>query len=155
MATNEAGMPQNSDERVNNAEVLISSLQTRGVSLSDIFVDAIVFPISVDSQNGNHYFESVRILRERYGSRLHIGMGLSNISFGMPNRRLINKAFIHLALEAGIDAGLIDPIATTINAVFKLDTESTPVKLAMAMLLGNDEFCSDFIMAHRAGLLDE
>ncbi len=153
MATSETGMPQSAEERVENAGALISALVARGVDLSDMFVDAIIFPISVESQNGNHYFEAVRALRERYGDGLHIGMGLSNISFGMPNRRLINRSFIHLALEAGIDAGIIDPIATKLDSILGLDTESEPVKLALDMLLGHDDFCGNYIMAYRDGRL--
>jgi 5-methyltetrahydrofolate--homocysteine methyltransferase len=80
-------------------------------------------------------------------------MGLSNISFGMPNRRLINRSFIHLALEAGIDAGIIDPIATKLDSILGLDTESEPVKLALDMLLGHDDFCGNYIMAYRDGRL--
>ncbi len=153
MATSETGMPQDADERLENAAALISDVTARGVALSDVFVDAIIFPISVDSQNGNHYFDAVRLLRREYGNDIHIGMGLSNISFGMPNRRLINRAFIHLALEAGIDAGILDPIATKIDSVLDLDTDSEPVRLAIDMLEGRDDFCANYIMAYRDGRL--
>ena len=153
MATSGTGMPQNAEERVENAVAIVDELRARGVPLSDVFVDAIIFPISVDAQNGNHYFEAVRALRENYGDEVHIGMGLSNVSFGMPNRKLINQAFIYLALEAGVDSGLIDPIQTKIGAVLDLDTESEPVKLAMDMLLGRDEFCVSYLQAWRDGRL--
>ena len=153
MATSGTGMPQNAEERVENAVAIVDQLGARGVPLSDVFVDAIIFPISVDAQNGNHYFDAVRALRENYGDEVHIGMGLSNVSFGMPNRKLINQAFIYLALEAGVDSGLIDPIQTKIGAVLDLDTESEPVKLAMDMLLGRDEFCVNYLQAWRDGRL--
>ena len=71
----------------------------------------------------------------------------------MPNRRLINRAFIHLALEAGIDAGILDPIATKIDSVLDLDTDSEPVRLAIDMLEGRDDFCANYIMAYRDGRL--
>ena len=153
MATSGTAMPQNTEERVENTKAIVEDVQSRGVELGDIFVDAIIFPISVDSQNGNYYFEAVRTIRETYGNEIHIGMGLSNGSFGMPNRRLINQTFIHLALEAGIDAGITDPIQTKLNAVFSLDTESEPVRLAREMLLGHDEFCTNYLAAFRDGRL--
>ena len=153
MSTSATGMPQSADERVENATALIDNLQSRGMELGDIFVDAIVFPISVDQQNGNHYFEAVRKLRELYGNDIHIGMGMSNISFGMPNRGLINRAFLRLAIEAGAESGIIDPIQTKLQRVFELDVESEPAKLATAMLLGEDDFCMNYIQAHREGRL--
>ena len=94
------------------------------------------------------------MLREIYGAELHIGGGLSNVSFGMPKRRLINQAFIYLALEAGIDSGILDPVQTKIESALDLDTSSEAVGLALDMLLGRDDFCMNFIQAFRAGRLD-
>ena len=153
MATSGTGMPQDAEERVENTRAIVEQVRSAGVPLGDIFVDAIVFPISVDSQNCNHYFDAVRTIREVYGDEIHIGMGLSNVSFGMPNRKLINKTFIHLALDAGIDSGIIDPVQTKLNAVFSLDTESEPTTLATDMLLGRDDFCVNYIQAFRDGKL--
>lgn len=153
MATSGTAMPQDAQERVENTNAIMEQVQSRGVALEDIFIDAIIFPISVDGQNGNYYFDAVRTIREAYGNEIHIGMGLSNVSFGMPRRKLINQTFIHLALEAGIDAGIIDPVQTKLRDVFGLDTESEPVKLATDMLLGRDDFCMSYIQAHREGRL--
>ena len=147
------GMPQDAGDRASNVSAIMEPVRARGVPLRDVFIDGIVFLISVDSQNGNHYLNAVRTIRETYGREVHIGGGLSNVSFGLPKRRLINDAFIYLALDAGIDSGIIDPIQTNLGSVFNLDTESEPVKLAMNMLLGRDDFCTDFIMAFRDGRL--
>lgn len=153
MATSGTGMPQDAEERVENTNAIMDQLLSKGVDLGDIFIDAIVFPISVDGQNGNHYFDAVRTLRETYGNEIHIGMGLSNVSFGMPNRKLINETFIHLALDAGIDAGITDPVATKLKNVFELDTGSERFQFASDMLLGKDDFCMNFIQAYRDGKL--
>tara|TARA_Y100000590_G_scaffold469965_1_gene661004 strand:- start:2240 stop:3280 length:1041 start_codon:yes stop_codon:yes gene_type:complete len=153
MATSATGMPQDAADRVTNVKGIMEHVTGKGVSLKDVFVDAIVFLISVDPQNGNHYFNAVRSLREIYGSDIHIGGGLSNVSFGMPKRSLINKTFIYLALEAGIDSGIVDPLNTKLDLVSNLDIESEPVKLTLDMLTGNDEFCTNYIMAFRDGKL--
>ena len=153
MATGGTSMPQNAEERIQNTHAIVEQARSIGLPLTDIFVDAIIFPISVDSQNCNYYFDAVRAIRETYGKEVHIGMGLSNVSFGMPNRKLINQTFIYLALDAGIDAGIIDPIQTKLDSVFNLDTESEQFKLASEMLLGRDEFCTNYIMAYRDGRL--
>jgi 5-methyltetrahydrofolate--homocysteine methyltransferase len=153
MATSGTGMPENAEQRVDNINTIMEHVRSRGVPLEDVYIDAIVFPISVDAQNGNRYLDAVRAIRETYGNEIHIGMGLSNVSFGMPKRRLINEAFIHLGLEAGVDSGLIDPVQTRLDSVFDLDTESGPVKLASDMLVGRDEFCVNYIQAFRDGRL--
>ena len=153
MATSAEGMPDDDEDRVNNVNGIIEHVKAKGVSLEDVFVDGIVFLISVDSQNVNHYLNAVRKLREIYGTELHIGGGLSNVSFGMPMRRLINNTFIHLALEAGIDSGILDPVQSKIGSVLELDTGSEAVGLAIDMLLGHDDFCMNFIQAYRDGKL--
>jgi len=153
MATSSTGMPEDAEQRVDNVSTIMEHVRSRGVPLEDVFIDAIVFPIAVDSQNGNRYFDAVRTLRETYGNEVHIGMGLSNVSFGMPKRKLINETFIYLGLDAGVDSGLIDPVQTKLGAVFDLDPESGPVKLASDMLLGRDEFCMSYIQAFRDGRL--
>ena len=153
MATSAEGMPADDAERVENVNGILEHVRAKGVSLDDVFVDGIVFLISVDAENGNHYFNAVRKLREIYGAGLHIGGGLSNVSFGMPMRRLINRAFIYLALEAGIDSGIVDPVQTKIGSALDLDTGSEAVGLAIDMLLGRDDFCMNFIQAYRDGKL--
>ena len=153
MATSPDGMPDDDDERVENVRGIMEHITAKGVPLDDVFVDGIVFLISVDSRYGNHYFDAVRKLREIYGADLHVGGGLSNVSFGMPKRRLINKVFIHLALEAGIDSGIIDPLQTNIESALELDTSSEAVGLTIDMLLGRDDFCMNYIQAYRDGRL--
>ena len=154
MATSPEGMPEDDAQRVNNVNGIIQHVTDKGMSLEDVFVDGIVFLISVDPQNGNHYLNAVRKLRQIYGSDIHIGGGLSNVSFGMPKRRLINTAFLYLAIEAGIDSGIIDPVQTKIASVLELDTSTESVGLTMDMLLGRDDFCMNFIKAYRDGKLD-
>ena len=153
MATSGTGMPQNTKERIDNAKIVIDNLLKIGIPLNDIFLDAIIFPISVDSQNGNRYLDAVSQLRNIYGNELYIGMGLSNVSFGMPKRKLINLAFIHLCIKAGINAGITDPIQTKVNDALTLNPESYPVKYAIDMLLGKDDFCMNYISAFRDGRL--
>ena len=140
MATSGTGMPQNSEERIENAKIVIDNLLKIDIPLNDIFLDAIIFPISVDSQNGNRYLDAVSKLRNIYGNELYIGMGLSNVSFGMPKRKLINLAFIHLCIKAGINAGITDPIQTKVNDALTLNPESYPVKYAKTGILESAKF---------------
>jgi 5-methyltetrahydrofolate--homocysteine methyltransferase len=152
-AAGAAGMPSDDEERVANVNEVMDAVISRGVPLNDVYVDPLVFPIAVERSYGNHYLDAVRALRVAYGDELHITGGLSNVSFGLPKRGLINDTFIHLALDAGIDSGIIDPIQTKLGGVFELDTESEPVRLASDMLLGRDDYCVEYIQAFRDGRL--
>jgi 5-methyltetrahydrofolate--homocysteine methyltransferase len=116
-------------------------------------VDALVFPISVDGQFGIHCFEAIRKLRASYGPEIHITGGLSNVSFGLPARRLINDVFTILAVAAGGDSGIIDPVASNIHSIFTMDRQSKHYQLAEDLLLGRDRNCKNFLRAYRKGEL--
>jgi len=78
---------------------------------------------------------------------------LSNVSFGMPARKLINQVFAYLAVEAGGDGGIVDPLQINAEKLQSLDTKAGPCQLARALLLGTDDFGMNFIAAHREGKL--
>ena len=101
------------------------------------------------SQFGNDYLNAVSEVRNLYGSEVHITGGLSNVSFGIPRRKLVNDTFIYLGLEAGIDCGINDPIQSKMQDVFDLNLDSEGVRLAREMLLGRDDFCVNYIRAWR------
>ena len=152
-AAGASGMPEGSHERVNNASKMIDMALDKGIELADIHVDLLVFPISVDSRFGLHYLDAVRPIREKYGPAIHITGGMSNVSFGIPARRLVNEVFINLAIDHGADAGILDPVAGNINSIVALDRSTPPYKLARQMLLGEDEHCKHFLRAFRKGEL--
>ena len=152
-AAGEAGMPQNADERVANASRMVENTLSKGTSIEDIFIDPLVFPISVDAEFGNHCLDAIRLLRQRYGNEIHITGGFSNVSFGLPSRRLINDVFINLAVDAGADSGIIDPVTSKIQDVLNIDRNSRPYQLAQEMLLGVDLYCKNFLRAYRKGEL--
>lgn len=153
-AAGESGMPQNAEERIANAIRIIDAALAKSIPVENMYVDALVFPISVDGQFGNHYLDAVRRLREKYGEKIHITGGLSNVSFGLPCRKLINEVFINLAVEAGADSGIVDPVANDLNHVFSADRTSRPYQLALEMLTGLDRNCKNFLRAYRKGELE-
>jgi 5-methyltetrahydrofolate--homocysteine methyltransferase len=152
-AAGEKGMPQNDDERVANASRLVDAALAMGIELPLLYIDPLVFPVSVDVEFGNHCLDAIRRLRQRYGEAIHITGGLSNVSFGVPCRGLLNDAFIRLATEAGADSGIIDPVASELGRVFTQDRSAAPVRLAEDVLLGRDRNCKNFLRAYRKGEL--
>lgn len=152
-AAGESSMPQNTEERLANASRLVDLALSKGMPPGDIYIDPLVFPISVDGQFGGHFLETVRQLRARYGEDIHITGGLSNVSFGLPCRRLINEVFIDLSLQAGCDSGIVDPVGNDLHRVGSADRNSAPYLLAQDMLLGRDRNCKIFLRAYRKGEL--
>ena len=154
-AAGESDMPQDTQERVVNASTVIDAALGKGIALADIFVDPLVLPISVDYQYGNHCLDAFRQLREKYGPEIHLTGGLSTISFGVPSRALVNDVFMILAVDAGADSGIIDPVASRVDQVFSMDRESKAFQLASEMLRGEDPFCANFLIAYREGALED
>jgi 5-methyltetrahydrofolate--homocysteine methyltransferase len=152
-ASGRTGMPANADERLANAVELVELALARGLPPDALYVDPLVLPVAVEPDAPGHVLETARRLRERYGSAIHLTAGLSNVSFGMPERRLLNDVFIDLAAGAGIDSGIIDPVASDLARVFASDRDSEPYRLAADMLLGRDPFGGEYVAAFRAGRL--
>lgn len=153
-AAGREGMPSDADERVENVGELVEAALGRGIAPGDIHIDALVFPIAVSAEYGLHYLDAVAAMRKQFGNEIHISGGLSNVSFGLPNRRLVNDTFLHLALEYGADSGIIDPVQTNVGRALNLDTDSERVKISRRMLMGEDDFCMEYISAHRSGALN-
>jgi cobalamin-dependent methionine synthase I len=153
-AAGESGMPQDAEQRIANASRIIEAALAKSIPIENLYVDALVFPVSVDTQFGNHYLEAIRILRARYGEEIHLTGGLSNVSFGLPCRRLVNEVFINLAAEAGVDCGIVDSVANDLNQIFSADKTSKPYQLTRDMLLGLDRNCKNFLRAYRKGELE-
>ena len=152
-AAGEKGMPDGAEARVANASRMIEAAGGAGFAEGDVYVDPLVFPVSVDGRYGRHCLDAIRALRAAFGAGLHITGGVSNVSFGLPARRLLNEAFALLAVEAGADGGIMDPVASPPAALFARDRAAPRHRLAEDVILGRDEHCTAWIRAWRKGEL--
>ena len=150
-AAGERDLPCTTEGRMANIGRLMQKLRAAGFADGQIHIDPLVFPISTDGNNGKLFLEAVSAVRNTYGKDIHMCAGLSNISFGMPARKLINQVFTWLVVEAGGDGGIVDTLQINKNILESLDTESEGFKLAKALLLGEDEYGMNFITASREG----
>lgn len=155
MVDSETGMPNDTKERLENAAHMIARLTERGLRPEQLYLDCLVYPIGTTPEAGRHYLEAVEAIREKYGTAINIAGGYSNVSIGLPARRLINAVFIYLAAERGANAGIINPLECHPQDLEKLDPESASFQMARAGLLGEDTFCLDFITAYREGRLED
>ncbi|MFH1743768.1 MAG: dihydropteroate synthase [bacterium] len=147
------GMPSGADDRVANITEMMKHVEDAGIGLDRVHLDALVFPVATDSTAGISFLESVRQFRSMYGSEIHITGGLSNVSFGIPARKLLNEVFLLLALEAGCDSAIIDPIQVRVENIQSLDRDSLAFQLACDALTGKDMFCAEYVSAFREGKL--
>ncbi len=142
LCMDDQGMPGSSDDIVQRAETLVKELNAIGIENSSIYIDPLVQPISVESTKGIMVLDAVRGIKAKYPD-VHITGGLSNISYGLPQRKIINRTFIALMMDAGMDSAIIDPLDEKIMATVK----------TADMLLGRDAFCGNFLKGVRAGAI--
>ncbi len=146
-------MPSDTPERIERAQEIIGIALEKGLPKDSLYVDPLVIPIGVDPEAGNYYLDAVRAIRGEFGPEIHITAGISNISFGLPARRIISDVFLDLCVQAGHDSGIVDPVAADIGAALTPDRDSKSYRLAADMLTGVDAFGMEFIDAYRAGSL--
>jgi hypothetical protein len=152
-ANGETSMPATKEERLENLERLLGLLERAGFRRGAIHLDPLVFPVAVDPSNGVVILQTVAELRRHYGQEVHFAPGLSNISYGMPNRKLINQVFSWLCIQEGLDGGIVDPLQINPQALEALDPDSEAFRITRAFLTGEDQFGMRFIAAARSGQL--
>lgn len=143
LCMDDTGMPETAEDRVKVSESLISKLTKEGVSIEDIYIDPMIRPIGTGSHYGVVALETMRKVKSEFPG-VHIACGLSNISFGIPARKLMNQAFLIAAMAAGMDGAILDP----------LDNKLMSFVYAGEALLGIDDFCMNYITRFREGLLE-
>ena len=142
-SSKEKGIPSSCGERIKVAENIAGTAQIYGIPLADIYFDPLVLPISTAGNNAVLFLETIKEIKKTFQGARTIS-GLSNISFGLPKRKLINHIFLALAMKSGMDAAILDPTDKQIMAVAQ----------ATETLLGKDDFCGQYINAYKEGRLD-
>jgi 5-methyltetrahydrofolate--homocysteine methyltransferase len=134
------GIPKTSDGRLDVIRRLVEMTRNGGLRDDKLYVDPLVMAISTGTENGKITLETCRKIKGEFPD-VHLTCGLSNISFGMPLRSLLNQAFLVLAIEAGMDSAIINPE----------ERELRGIMLAAETVLGKDRYCLNFNRAFRAG----
>jgi cobalamin-dependent methionine synthase I len=150
-ATGALRMPEGVEERLVNIRLLMKRLGEEGFAADDVFLDPLVMPVAVNTSNPGLVIETIRALRKEQGPEVHFAPGLSNVSYGLPKRALINQVFAWLCWKAGCDGGIVDPAQVNDAVLAGLDAERGAAKLAMELLLGRDEYGMGWIAACRDG----
>lgn len=143
-ASGKNGMPQNAEQRVENLEGCMAMMDKGGIPMDDRYLDPLVFPIGAGPDFGHHYLDAVRMIREKY-PEVHIFGGHSNVSFGLPQRKMLNFTFIALSVLAGCDALMVDPIMNP-------PKEINDFMFAANALSGKDEYSVKYLKYTRANI---
>jgi len=143
LCMDDRGMPDTAEDRIRIASDLIGKLTKDGVPLGDIYIDPVVTPVSTDTRYGVAILDAIEAIMRGFPG-VHTICGLSNVSYGLPNRRQVNRMFLVMAMTRGLDAVILDPCDKRIMA--NLITTIT--------LLGKDEFCTNYLKAFREGRLE-
>ncbi|SDO53966.1 methyltetrahydrofolate cobalamin methyltransferase [Desulforhopalus singaporensis] len=143
LCMSDEGMPETTKERLDIAEKLINGLTGVGVKLDNIFVDPLVQPVSTNAEFGMEFINAVEAINKEFKG-VHTMCGLSNISFGLPNRKFLNQTFAVMAIAKGLDGLIINP----------LDKKMMANMIAAESLAGRDNYCGNYLKAHRAGKFD-
>jgi len=114
LTMDERGIPNNIEARIEIAEKIINEISTCGIKKENIFVDCLVEPVSVNVENAKKFIKCLKEVKTKF-PEVKTTCGLSNISFGLPVRKIINKYFLALCIYEGLDSALIDPTISDIR----------------------------------------
>ncbi len=141
LAMDENGIPQSASERVAIASKIFKIVTSDyAIDKSKLYIDAIIQPISTDPGQGRIFLETLNGLREL---GLKSVCGLSNISFGLPKRPILNQTFLAMAVSSGLDSAILDCLNKDLMRTLR----------AAEALTGKDMYCANYLAAFRKGLL--
>lgn len=136
------GIPDSVEKRLEVFENIMKRAKEFNINPSRLYIDPLVETLSTNETALSIFVECTKEIKKRYPT-IHVTSGLSNISFGLPARKLINQAFMVLAVNAGMDSAIVDPT----------NRDMLGLIYASKALLQEDEYCLDYISAFREGLI--
>lgn len=136
-------MAETTDDKLKMAERLVERVTAAGIPIGDLYVDPLVYPISTNTLSAVETLKAIeKIMNEFPG--IHTTCGLTNVSYGLPNRKLVNRTFLTAAITRGLDSAIMDPTDQQLYGTLK----------ASLAVSGRDEFCLGMITAYREGKLN-
>ena len=137
MSNDETGITMVPQERVEIARRIIERARRYGIPQEDVIIDPIAMTVAADPQAGLITLETMRLIKEQLGNNMTCGA--SNVSFGLPERHLLNAAFFPVAMHAGLTCAITNPLVPEVRKAV----------LASDLLLGHDEYAMQWISDFR------
>jgi 5-methyltetrahydrofolate--homocysteine methyltransferase len=139
LCMSDKGMPETTDDRLLIADKLVNGLLKNNVAIENIYVDPLVQPIATNGAYGLEFLNAVEKIMTSFEG-IHTLCGLSNVSFGLPERKLLNQVFMAMAIAKGLDGAIVNP----------LDKKMMANIISAEALMGKDNYCMNYLNAYRA-----
>lgn len=143
LCQSESSMAETADEKLKLAERLVEKVTAAGIPLDDLYIDPLVYPLSTNPQSAVATLEAIKRIMISFPG-VHTTCGLTNVSHGLPSRKLINRSFLVAAITCGLDSAILDPTDKHLFAALK----------AALVVNGRDDYCMNFITAFREGKIE-
>ena len=135
LVQDDEGIPKDTERRIRIAHKIVEKVEAAGISREDLVIDCLAFAVGAEPASGVAVMEAIRRIKAELG--VNMTMGASNVSFGLPERELLNNAFVVMAIAAGATCLIVD--------VAKV----RPIILAADLVLGRDRRARRYIEAYR------
>jgi 5-methyltetrahydrofolate--homocysteine methyltransferase len=135
--TDDEGIPATPEDRLATAKSLVARAADYGIPVEDIVIDCLALTVGADYNAGKITLDSIKLIHSELG--VNINLGASNVSFGLPDRKILNIAYLALAISQGMTTAITDPTVNEIQTIL----------LACDLLMGRDEYGMNWIKAYR------
>jgi 5-methyltetrahydrofolate--homocysteine methyltransferase len=135
LVQDDEGIPKDAERRVRIARKIVERVEAAGISREDLVIDCLAFAVGAEPNSGVAIIEAIRRIKAELG--VNMTMGASNVSFGLPDRELLNSAFVVMAIAAGATCLIVD--AAKVRSII----------LAADLVLGRDQRARRYIEAYR------
>ncbi len=139
LTINEAGIPSTADARCEIAANIVAACIDHGFEMEDLYIDAVILPVNVAQDHGRAVLETIKQCKLICEPAPKTILGLSNVSQGCIDRSLVDRTFLAMALAAGLDAAIVNP----------LDKELMDAMITAELLLGKQLYCDSYLDAYR------
>jgi 5-methyltetrahydrofolate--homocysteine methyltransferase len=137
LANDETGIPETAQQRLEIATKIVKAAGDHGIPPSDVVIDPLAMTVGADTEAVSTTLEAIRLIRAELG--VNMSLGASNVSFGLPQRHVLNAAFMPMAMAAGLTSAIMSTAPVCVESVRAAD-----------LLLGHDPWGASWIAAHRA-----
>lgn len=143
LCMSDEGMPETTNDRLKIADKLVNALLQNNVALDNIYVDPLVQPISTKDSFGYEFLDAVEEIMTSFKG-IHTICGLSNISYGLPVRKVLNQTCAIIAVSKGLDSLIVNP----------LDKQMMAGLISAETIMGKDKYCVNYLKAYRQKKLE-
>jgi 5-methyltetrahydrofolate--homocysteine methyltransferase len=137
LANDETGIPETAQQRLEIATKIVSVAGDHGIPPEDVVIDPLAMTVGADTEAVTTTLEAIRLIRDNLG--VNMTLGASNVSFGLPERHVLNAGFLPMAMAAGLTSAIMSTAKVCVDSVRASD-----------LLLGHDAWGANWIAAHRA-----